>query len=45
MSTFVATLLTFCPPGPDERTARHSTAASGTRMPLAIRIGSAMDRP
>jgi hypothetical protein len=31
-STFDATLLTFWPPGPEERTARKAMASAGTTM-------------
>ena len=40
-STFEATLLTFWPPGPDERLARKESAAAGTVTPSPTTIGSA----
>ena len=43
-STFEATLLTFCPPGPDERTARQEMAAAGTETRGATAMGSLMPR-
>jgi hypothetical protein len=39
-SIFDATLFTFWPPGPDERTALTSMAEAGTVTPGAMEIGS-----
>src|SRR5438445_6184701 len=44
-STRDATLLTFWPPGPEERVARTDRAASGTITPGATTMGSAMREP
>lgn len=41
-STFDATLLTFCPPGPEARTDRATMADGGTLTPGATSIASAM---
>jgi len=41
---FDETLLTFCPPGPEDRTAWTSMAAERTRTRDVISIGSAMAR-
>src|SRR6516162_91919 len=43
-STFVATLFTFWPPGPDARTARTYSARSGTRTVLLTTIARLMPR-
>jgi hypothetical protein len=40
-SIFVATLLTFCPPGPEARTARAVMACAGTRTASVIVMASA----
>ncbi len=41
-STLEATLLTFCPPGPEARTARISKASAGTITSARTTIGSGM---
>src|SRR5262245_23245898 len=41
-SVLEATLLTFCPPGPEERTACTSCASAGTTTPASQKIASAI---
>src|SRR5262245_13653146 len=44
-SILLATLFTFCPPGPDERTAVHDRSAVGITIPGATYKGSSMRSP